>query len=273
MNKVFSTVVLTVLLFASCSPNEAYTPDTELGLPQKEKPKRLSKMWSNNPHNPFFETFDYDSIGRVIHFTAQIRYSTTSDTIEFFYRYEPENNRIIATGEYYRYEDLDIVPQLSHITIVDTLYLNLQMNIEYAVRNDCVNGTRKRRWTYYFEYNDNGQLITSVLGRFSPETTCQWENGNITRMDGTIYTYTHLTNNLPSSILPGVNSDWSPLSQYGWFGKHPQNLPYKMESEGNPDTKFVYNYRMENGLISFSTCTHSNHGHFVEEDTTYYEWK
>ena len=74
MNKVFSTVVLTVLLFASCSPNEAYTPDTELGLPQKEKPKRLSKMWSNNPHNPFFETFDYDSIGRVIHFTAQIRY-------------------------------------------------------------------------------------------------------------------------------------------------------------------------------------------------------
>lgn len=54
MNKVFSTVVLTVLLFANCSPNEAYTPDTELGLPQKEKPKRLSKMWSNNPHNPFF---------------------------------------------------------------------------------------------------------------------------------------------------------------------------------------------------------------------------
>ena len=84
-------------------------------------------------------------------------------------------------------------------------------------------------------------------------------------MDGTIYTYTHLTNNLPSSILPGVNSDWSPLSQYGWFGKHPQNLPYKMESEGNPDTKFVYNYRMENGLISFSTCTHSNHGHFVKK--------
>ena len=94
--------------------------------------------------------------------SAQIRYSTTSDTREFFYRYEPENNRIIATGEYYRYEDLDIVPQLSHITIVDTLYLNPQMNIEYAVRNDCVNGTRKRRWTYY-QTHESDFLGNSLL--------------------------------------------------------------------------------------------------------------